>query len=104
MKRFLIISLAVFAPLVVVYAIVQRPDQLLRPDRRPGQAQPAPAGFDTSAPNDPNCSDTDPLCITKKNFADDLIEFDKVDLKAPDGLGPVYNAQACRECHQDPVS
>jgi len=26
-----------------------------------------------------------------------------VDLNA-DGLGPVYNAQLCRECHQDPIS
>ena len=35
---------------------------------------------------------------------DDLIEFNKVDEITPDGLGPVYNAQACRECHQNPVS
>jgi CxxC motif-containing protein (DUF1111 family) len=104
MKHFSIISIAIIAPLVLGYALVQRTDQLLRPDRKPGQGQPAPAGFDTSQPNDPNCSETDPLCITKKNFADDLAEFDKVDLKAPDGLGPVYNAQACRECHQNPVS
>jgi CxxC motif-containing protein (DUF1111 family) len=27
-------------------------------------------------------------------------EFETVD----DGLGPLYNAQGCRECHQDPVS
>jgi CxxC motif-containing protein (DUF1111 family) len=27
-------------------------------------------------------------------------EFEVID----DGLGPVYNAQACRECHQNPVS
>ncbi|HKA37367.1 MAG TPA: di-heme oxidoredictase family protein [Thermoanaerobaculia bacterium] len=29
--------------------------------------------------------------------------FDEVEDIA-DGLGPIYNAQACRECHQDPVS
>jgi len=29
--------------------------------------------------------------------------FDKVEDIA-DGLGPVYNAQSCRECHQNPVS
>jgi CxxC motif-containing protein (DUF1111 family) len=29
--------------------------------------------------------------------------FDEVDL-VEDGLGPLYNAQSCRECHQDPVS
>src|SRR5258708_10185969 len=29
--------------------------------------------------------------------------FDEVESIA-DGLGPVYNAQACRECHQNPVT
>ena len=30
--------------------------------------------------------------------------FDEVEHIAPDGLGPIYNAQSCRECHQTPVS
>jgi len=30
--------------------------------------------------------------------------FEEVEQIAPDGLGPLYNAQSCRECHQDPVS
>jgi len=34
----------------------------------------------------------------------DKATFDKVDEKTPDGLGPIYNAQSCRECHQNPVS
>jgi CxxC motif-containing protein (DUF1111 family) len=29
--------------------------------------------------------------------------FDQVEVRA-DGLGPVYNAQSCRECHQSPAS
>src|SRR5215470_17439797 len=29
--------------------------------------------------------------------------FDEVET-IDDGLGPVYNAQSCRECHQNPVS
>ena len=33
----------------------------------------------------------------------DLETFDEVET-IEDGLGPIYNAQACRECHQDPVS
>ena len=33
----------------------------------------------------------------------DRANFDEVEVIA-DGLGPVYNAQACRECHQNPVS
>lgn len=30
--------------------------------------------------------------------------FEEMEHIAPDGLGPLYNAQSCRECHQTPVS
>jgi len=30
--------------------------------------------------------------------------FDEVETIAPEGLGPLYNAQSCRECHQNPVN
>jgi CxxC motif-containing protein (DUF1111 family) len=30
--------------------------------------------------------------------------FEEIEHIAPDGLGPLYNAQSCRECHQSPVS
>lgn len=33
----------------------------------------------------------------------DRAVFDEVE-GIPDGLGPVYNTQSCRECHQNPVS
>src|ERR1051326_2576151 len=33
----------------------------------------------------------------------DQIKFDEVEGVA-DGLGPLYNAQSCRECHQNPAS
>src|SRR6202007_2017749 len=33
----------------------------------------------------------------------DLGKFDDVETVA-DGLGPLYNAQSCRECHQNPAS
>ena len=33
----------------------------------------------------------------------DQVRFDEVELVS-DGLGPLYNAQSCRECHQSPVS
>src|SRR3989442_607993 len=33
----------------------------------------------------------------------DQVKFDEVE-SASDGLGPLYNAQSCRECHQSPVS
>ena len=34
----------------------------------------------------------------------DQTNFEEVEHIAPDGLGPIYNAQSCRECHQTPVS
>lgn len=30
--------------------------------------------------------------------------FSEVEQNSPDGLGPVYNAQSCRECHQNTVT
>ncbi len=33
----------------------------------------------------------------------DQVKFDDVEL-VTDGLGPIYNAQSCRECHQNPTS
>jgi hypothetical protein len=36
-------------------------------------------------------------------FEDDKAIFEEVD-EVGDGLGPVYNAQSCRECHQNPVT
>src|SRR5215213_1924477 len=37
------------------------------------------------------------------SFEDDKAIFEEVD-EVADGLGPVYNAQSCRECHQNPVT
>src|SRR5580704_19566790 len=33
----------------------------------------------------------------------DQSTFEEVE-QISDGLGPIYNAQSCRECHQNPVS
>ena len=64
------------------------------PDVPPNSgATEAAAGFD-GLPNGSVDADT---------FAADQDEFDGVELVA-DGLGPVYNAQSCRECHQNPQS
>jgi CxxC motif-containing protein (DUF1111 family) len=38
-----------------------------------------------------------------QNFDADKAKFEELE-KIPDGLGPVYNAQACSECHQNPVT
>jgi len=65
----------------------------------------APTGFDDKtnglipqgvAPGD--CDDPVP-----GTFLQDKAIFEEVDVKE-DGLGPVYNAQSCKECHQNPVT
>ena len=53
----------------------------------------APAGFDNLTNG----------FTTQTQFNLDLASFDEFETIA-DGLGPVYNAQSCRECHQNPVS
>ena len=57
-----------------------------------GQTQ-APTGFD----NKSNGLVDDPT------HQADQAKFDEVE-QVDDGLGPLYNAQSCRECHQNPVS
>ena len=60
----------------------------------PAQAPEAVTGFDNQSNGfaDPQRRQTD------QKF------FEEVEQIAPDGLGPIYNAQSCRECHQTPVS
>src|SRR6267143_5224853 len=53
----------------------------------------APAGFDNVTNG----------FATQPDMDGDRDEFDQVELIA-DGLGPCYNAQSCRECHQNPVT
>jgi CxxC motif-containing protein (DUF1111 family) len=53
----------------------------------------APAGFDNLT------NGFEP----QANMDADRAKFDEVE-QISDGLGPVYNAQSCRECHQNPVS
>jgi CxxC motif-containing protein (DUF1111 family) len=53
----------------------------------------APTGFDNSSNG----------LVDEGTHQADRAKFDSVEQIA-DGLGPLYNAQSCRECHQDPVS
>ena len=53
----------------------------------------APAGFDNLTNG----------FESQTQFDLDKANFDEVE-EIADGLGPVYNAQACRECHQNPVT
>jgi CxxC motif-containing protein (DUF1111 family) len=58
-----------------------------------GVVMEAPAGFD----------DMTNGFTSQTQFAADKETFDGFELIG-NGLGPVYNAQSCRECHQNPVS
>ena len=53
----------------------------------------APTGFD---------SKTNGL-VDDATHAADQAKFDEIE-QVSDGLGPLYNAQSCRECHQNPTS
>src|SRR5437879_10747941 len=54
---------------------------------------PAPAGFDNASNG---LTDDATHQVDQEKFD----EFEEIS----DGLGPLYNAQSCRECHQNPVS
>jgi CxxC motif-containing protein (DUF1111 family) len=58
-----------------------------------GQATEAPSGFDGI---------TNGL-VDQATFAEDTRTFEERDTK-DEGLGPVYNAESCVECHQNPVT
>jgi Tol biopolymer transport system component/CxxC motif-containing protein (DUF1111 family) len=65
----------------------------------------APAAFDNMTNGfEPQGSPVQPNTTpTPNTFETDKFIFEVVDA-IPDGLGPVYNAQSCRECHQNPVT
>jgi CxxC motif-containing protein (DUF1111 family) len=58
-----------------------------------GQFPEAPTGFDGKTNG----------IVDDSTHQVDQMKFDAVEQLA-DGLGPLYNAQSCRECHQSPVS
>jgi CxxC motif-containing protein (DUF1111 family) len=53
----------------------------------------APTGFDNNSNG----------VVDESTHQADLVKFESIE-QIPDGLGPLYNAQSCRECHQNPVS
>jgi CxxC motif-containing protein (DUF1111 family) len=57
------------------------------------QSTDAPTGFDNKTNG----------IVDDATHQADQTKFDEVEQLA-DGLGPLYNAQSCRECHQSPVS
>src|SRR5205814_5385876 len=56
-------------------------------------ASEAPAGFDNKSNG----------MVDDRTHQADRVKFDEIEDVA-DGLGPLYNAQSCRECHQNPTS
>ena len=84
------------APLLAVpLAACLRPVPLLGTEAdlaRPA-AQEAPAAFDGVSNG----------AVDQATFLADLEVFDEFE-EVGEGLGPVYNAQSCRECHQNPLS
>jgi CxxC motif-containing protein (DUF1111 family) len=80
MKKFVLLGLA--AGLAIGASVVLR-----------SQGSDAPAAFDDQ---------TNGL-VDQGTHAADQFKFDEVE-KVVDGLGPLYNAQSCRECHQNPTS
>jgi CxxC motif-containing protein (DUF1111 family) len=59
----------------------------------PTQFPDAPTGFDNKTNG----------MVDDATHQVDQTKFDEVE-QLSDGLGPLYNAQSCRECHQSPVS
>ena len=56
----------------------------------------APAAFDDQT--------IDPAFVAQAVHDADKGVFDEIENIDKDGLGPLYNAQSCRECHQNPTS
>src|SRR6266699_6046216 len=59
----------------------------------PSSAAEAPTGFDNRSNG----------TVDDSTHQADQDAFDEVE-EIADGLGPLYNAHACRECHQNPTS
>jgi CxxC motif-containing protein (DUF1111 family) len=86
-------ALVALCSLLLPACIALPPDLGTDGDIPPGDHPEALTGFDGRT----NGS------VDQGTFDDDLVVFDDVETLA-DGLGPVYNAQSCRECHQNPLS
>jgi CxxC motif-containing protein (DUF1111 family) len=82
MRRFTIVLFFVL-PFVLAAAATQQQ-----------QLTEAPTGFD----------DMTNGAVDQNSFSTAETVFMEVEQVTPDGLGPVYNAQSCRECHQNVVT
>jgi CxxC motif-containing protein (DUF1111 family) len=87
-----IFSVLALAILAWTLAIAQDRDKISTVTEIP-QFPEAPAGFDNRSNG----------AVDDQTHPADQAKFDSVEGLA-DGLGPLYNAQSCRECHQNPTS
>ena len=88
-----LIGVAAFALSLIATACSAGPPTSGPPTGYPKPAPPAPTGFD-------NASNGVADDATHQADQSKFEEFEAID----DGLGPLFNAQSCRECHQNPVS
>src|SRR5438552_9234314 len=72
---------------------VSSPPAPVTPPTPGPSASEAPAGFDNKSNG----------MVGDSTHDADRTSFDEVE-EIGDGLGPLYNAQSCRECHQNPIS
>src|SRR2546430_11011743 len=88
-----LIGVAAFGLSLLATACSAGPPTSGPPTGYPKPAPPAPTGFDDKSNG---------LADDATHQADQATfeEFEAI----PDGLGPLFNAQSCRECHQNPVS
>ena len=87
--------LLLFALMLAMPAWTLDAAQSKHPNKSPVSPQPpeAPASFDNKSNG----------VVDDQTHQADQVKFDEVEGVA-DGLGPLYNAQSCRECHQNPTS
>jgi len=83
-------SLLSLACAVAGLAALGLADPQASPAQIPGEA---PVGFDDESNG----------LVDQPTHQTDREAFDEAET-AEEGLGPIYNAQACRECHQNPTS
>src|SRR6266576_1389621 len=81
------------AALTLAACSVAAPSQPFHPPIPGPAASEAPSAFDNKSNG----------VVDDSTHEADQDAFDEVEESA-DGLGPLYNAQACRECHQNPTS
>jgi hypothetical protein len=73
------------------------------PAVRSQSATEAPTGFTTTTANSAQSLSNGFPVVSGDSFAQDQDEFEKPQ-SLDEGLGPVFNARSCVDCHQNPVT